>query len=950
MLNLIRKLPLIFLLSLLPAVQGAPYVFVFHGDTVTASVYDSETLELVGTPSVGRRASLAFGITNKQAGGAFEKFYVVTHNSVVVLNSDFSPRGTIFLEGTVPAAQSAATLSADGSRLLIASGDQVVVVKTSDDSILASVDLDSTPTGVAVDGSSNRAYIISSGSRWVRVLNLTTNLLEDKALEMPSLPTAITASADGAGVFIAGGRSIYQIDEQVEGFLRPILATASTPESNAAGPESSSVDSEAKVPPDDGGLILGEDANPAELAYLNGGASIDKLVAARGNRFFMRSGGNLLQGVLSPGGTTLRVTDPGSGQPFSSGSSDIAVSPDGRTIFVAESSTLRLAKIDTSGEQAVEEVILASKPTALAVTVPPVAQNGSLVKFSGHNQTVQSESAYSLVAQALDEDGDPQSGVFVTVNATVPISLCSHPSVPTDSNGLVVISCTGAEVAVATAVTIVTSDSEGRTPAPHFSVVIVPLVPVPAGLRKKSGDGQVVAENASFPLSLVVTDFEGTEPKKDESLTVTTSPSGVASCAVAGLVDVQGRGTINCTALSVVETTVVQISVSDGGGQMLAHPFNATVTDAATSTSGLTKVSGDGQTVLQNSAFPMPLVVSKRFGGLAKSGVEVNTTILPSGVLSCTNSTHTDVNGLATISCSALSVGSNTTVQIFVSDEDGDSLDDPFNATVLPFVPTDEGLTKVSGDEQIAPQNASLPAPLVVAAVLDGTPQSSLQLTVTSSNNFTLFCPAAVFTNTSGLASISCSAGPAATAVAVLVTVRDAANRSVTFSITVVPTNPAAVENIFVLSDNSIEGRVGETIEDPIRVRAVDDESNAVSGVAVFFSSTRDDVVFDPPVGVTNLSGQTQTIVTLGCTRGLGNIRIGVDPDVSKATVTYDADTGLPSVMTKTNGDNQSGAPGERLGAAALVARVTDVCGNGARSQSVSWSVNPPPPPPRPQR
>ena len=784
MLNLIRKLPLIFLLSLLPAVQGAPYVFVFHGDTVTASVYDSETLELVGTPSVGQRASLAFGITNKQAGGAFEKFYVVTHNSVVVLNSDFSPRGTIFLEGTVPPAQSAATLSADGSRLLIASGDQVVVVKTSDDSILASVDLDSTPTGVAVDGSSNRAYIISSGSRWVRVLNLTTNLLEDKALEMPSMPTAITASADGAGVFVAGGRSIYQIDEQVEGFLRPILATASTPESNSAGPESSSAD---KVPSDDGELILGEDANPAELAYLNGGASIDKLVAARGNRFFMRSGGNLLQGVLSPGGTTLRVTDPGSGQPFSSGSSDIAVSPDGRTIFVAESSTTRLAKIDTSGEQEVEEVILASKPTALAVTAPPVAQNGSLVKFSGDNQTVQSGSAYSLVAQALEEDGDPQSGVFVTVNATVPISSCLTPSVPTDSNGLVTISCTGAVVAVSTAVTIVTSDSEGRVPSPPFSVVIVPPSPVPSGLHKKSGDGQVVAENTSFVTALVVTDFTGAVANLGASLSVTTSPSGVASCAVAGLVDAQGLGTINCSALSVVETTVVQISVSDSLGQSLAHPFNATVTDSATVTSGLTKVSGDGQTVLQNSSFPMPLVVSKRLGGVAQSGVQVTTTTLPSGVLSCTSSTFTDVNGLATISCSALSVGSNTTVQIFVSDNQGDDLDDPFNATVLPFVPTDEGLTKVSGDGQIAPQNASLPAPLVVAAVLDGTPQSSLRLTVTSSNNFTLFCPAAVFTNTSGLASISCSAGPVATAVAVLVTVRDAANRSVTFSITVVP-------------------------------------------------------------------------------------------------------------------------------------------------------------------
>ena len=46
--------------------------------------------------------------------------------------------------------------------------------------------------------------------------------------------------------------------------------------------------------------------------------------------------------------------------------------------------------------------------------------------------------------------------------------------------------------------------------------------------------------------------------------------------------------------------------------------------------------------------------------------------------------------------------------------------------------------------------------------------------------------------------------------------------------------------------------------------------------------------------------------------------------------------------MTKTNWDNQSGAPGERLTAAALVVTVSDVCGNGASGQAVSWSVNPP--------
>ena len=255
----IRKLPVLFLLSLLPVAHGAPYVFVFHGDTVTASVYDSETLELVGTPLVGRRASLAFGVTDKETSNTFEKFYVVTHNSVVILNSDFSVRGTVFLEGSVPATQSAATLSPDGTRLLIASGDRVVILDTSEDSILASVELSSRPTGVAVDGRSNRAYIISSESRWVRILDLDNNQLENLALEMPSLPATIASSADGSGVYITSQRSIYRIDEQVEGFLKPILATA--PQFNSAD----------KVVSGDSGWILGEDAKLPDSAYLNGG-------------------------------------------------------------------------------------------------------------------------------------------------------------------------------------------------------------------------------------------------------------------------------------------------------------------------------------------------------------------------------------------------------------------------------------------------------------------------------------------------------------------------------------------------------------------------------------------------------------------------------------------------------------------------------------------------------
>ena len=136
------------------------------------------------------------------------------------------------------------------------------------------------------------------------------------------------------------------------------------------------------------------------------------------------AGGDLLQGILNPGGTTFPITDPESGLPFDSGGGDMAASPDGRMIFVAEGLASRLVRIDTSGEQRVEEVVLASKPTAVALTAPPIAQTGTLEKFSGDGQTVQSGSAYSLVARALDEDGDPEAGVFVFADLTTPAAPC----------------------------------------------------------------------------------------------------------------------------------------------------------------------------------------------------------------------------------------------------------------------------------------------------------------------------------------------------------------------------------------------------------------------------------------------------------------------------------------------------------------------------------------------
>ena len=573
---------------------------------------------------------------------------------------------------------------------------------------------------------------------------------------------------------------------------------------------------------------------------------------------------------------------------------------------------------------------------------------GSLNKFSGHEQMVRSSSSFAIVAQALDEGGKPQPGVVVnlfSVNPGVAAS-CGSPLVATDSQGLVVISCNASTVSDPTIESILINDSFGRAPVPPFTVSIVPLVPGREGLQKLTGDGQVVTEGESFSTTFKVTDFVSTVPQEDAVISVSSEPSGVVSCVTSnsGLVDDVGEAAFTCSALDVAENTVVLISVSDNGGRTIADPFAATVVGEDVPVSGLTKLSGDNQTVLQNSAFPDPLRVSDRFGGELQEDVVLTVNTTPSGVVFCSSGVLTDSSGVGTINCNAGAVGSTTPVQISVTDEFLQELDVPFSATVLTDAPTEEGLNKVSGDNQVAPRNSVLPVPLVVSAVLDGEPQADLALSVSTTDQFLLLCPLAEMTGPNGLASINCSTGSVVVPTDVQVLVSDDLGRSLPspFKVTVVPTSSEDVDSLTLLSESFLEVLVGETVEDAIEVRALDADDDPVAGAAIFFSSDRD-ATFDPLVALTGFNGRTETSVTFGCFSGLGTIDIALEPDGdAQLSVGFRASPGLAGLITKVQGDNQSGSPGQLLNQIALVARVTDICENPIQGAAVTWTVEPP--------
>ncbi len=645
-----------------PWLNAAPnYLFVFERAALEARVYDVSSLTATASLTVGRGAIEAFSIPD--SAGEPEKFLVVSENGVSIFNADFSPRGTLFL--STQGLPLAAELSHDRNLLAVAAGRTLFLVDTRSESIHAEIELGFAASGLAFRGDAKRVYLISSAFNHVRVVDVETGEIREEVLLLPEPPGAITAAADGSRVYLTTRGAIYALDQRAETFLTPIVAA--------------SADEPLRNLP----AILGPAANQP---------LIDRLVVGARGRFFLRRGPTVLRGVLGAAGTATAAVVPPDAPPADV--VDLAASPDGRLLYLL-TQTGKLIEWDAAAAVTTGQAVLSSSPDAVSLTSPPIARQGSLNKFSGDGQTVQSGSTFSIVARALDDNGDPQPGVVINFLGTFPgvSASCDSPLVATDSDGLAMVSCDASVVSELTLETIGISDDLDRTPSPPFSVLIAPSTPAREGLQKLAGDGQVVTEGESFSTTFKVTDFVSDTPQEGAVISVSDEPNGVVSCAVSdgGVVDVDGEAAFTCSALDLAETAVVHISVSDDGGRTIADPFAATVVDESVPVSGLTILSGDNQTVLRNSSFPEPLRVSDRFGGEPREDALLTVSTSPGGVVSCGNGVRTDSSGVGTIHCTAGPVDSTTNVQISVVDEFLQDLDTPFSATILSECPPKKG-------------------------------------------------------------------------------------------------------------------------------------------------------------------------------------------------------------------------------------------------------------------
>ena len=462
---------------------------------------------------------------------------------------------------------------------------------------------------------------------------------------------------------------------------------------------------------------------------------------------------------------------------------------------------------------------------------------------------------------------------------------------------------------------------------PNQVVSLVPLV----------GNFQAVAPNSQFAIAAQLT---APAPGGVEIGLLSVLTGGPGVDCVPGITDSAGVAILECQMGNWPIETTVRLTV--GNASRTATAEFSIIVRPPFLLEGLTKLQGDQAFVPRGSSFDLTLQVIRN--NQPEQGTIFNITRSPVELpVSCPNSTITDSIGQAKINCTVLdTLPANATLLVTFRDSNGRSA--TFTVFLLAQDRLEDGIFKISGDDQAVPQGRTVALPLVALVVTNGVPTSGAEVLVTVSDAQLLICPQLVRADASGQVSIVCSSGPVRGNGFAAVHLEDRFGRALLepFRVSVITTGvTTSAATLQLTSSRNLSGDVGETLTDAIRIAARDANGLPAPGVALFFSSSLN-VSFSPSVAITGFDGAAAVDATLGCPGGSGLIRIGPSPGTTAIAVGVDVSTGGPALLNKLQGDGQFGTPGERLASKALVVTVTDLCLQGIQREQVRWSVDPP--------
>jgi uncharacterized protein with beta-barrel porin domain len=438
-------------------------------------------------------------------------------------------------------------------------------------------------------------------------------------------------------------------------------------------------------------------------------------------------------------------------------------------------------------------------------------------------------------------------------------------------------------------------------------------------LAINTGNGQSALPNQPLPVLLSVR--ASNDGRDAAGVTVNWTASGGATLSASST-------TTNSFGLTGVFVT----SVGPGPAPIV---ITATRADSGASvtftaivlTPELVMVSGNGQSAPTDTTVPQPLVVRALLGGSPHAGVTINWAVTSGDatIASVSNGGVTDANGLSSATIDLGPTPGTVTVTATRADFPGVSQTFTINATLT------RTLTIVSGDNQTAPPNAPLPAPLVVNAQNNGNPIAGVTINWSASGGATLASATSVTDAAGNASNTVTSTGPGPAPIQVFAVRADDATANVTFDANILP------PQLSIVSGNGQTGFVNSPGAAVMEVLLVDGANQPVAGQVINWQVIGGSGSVTSFTSTTDALGHATMSFNYGPSPGTLNIRASAYGGAQSVIFSHTVQG--PSGGTASGGNGQSGAPGSTLPNPLTVtitapAGVTDLSG-----VTVFWSV-----------
>jgi uncharacterized protein with beta-barrel porin domain len=354
---------------------------------------------------------------------------------------------------------------------------------------------------------------------------------------------------------------------------------------------------------------------------------------------------------------------------------------------------------------------------------------------------------------------------------------------------------------------------------------------------------------------------------------------------------------------------IARASSSDGAGR--------------SSSRTLATLSGNGQSGLANTALPQPLTVVALDGGRPAAGVSIQWTAGGGATLSASSSV-TGTDGRASVGVTSLGAGPGP-VTVTATRADQASASVPFTLTI-----NIAGLDKVSGDLQTTPVDTTTAAPLVVRALLNGTPQAgvAVQWQVLSGNG--AISGASAVSDANGVAQAFVDVGPFPGTVTVRASRSDSPLLAQVFTV-----NAVELRDLAIVGGDGQSGAQDTALPTPLQVLATDGGVGD-PGVTIFWSASGG-AQLSAGSTITDAAGLADVTVT--------SLGLGLDPVVVTASradqpsLSVDFTLNVtPPTLVVVAGDGQVGLSGQQASTPMQV-QLLNGDGQPMAGQTVSWQV-----------